>query len=196
MDDFLSSESEMIVSTHFYMSIADEHELDTYVCYLTYRLQRDLYDVCKEGGELDDIPWSQFVWIMRHVEELRDMAAMVARETLKEFRRNGHLNFEVEHVELLNENDKEDEKDERIYSSRIFSAEEGRALVKSILLKAEMEQYKRQLEKGKAYSWEDFLAELVQDKSLWNEVLMAFRDALARIDFKPLCRSDCLDELI
>ena len=61
LNDFLSSEGDMIVSTHFYMNLADKAELDAYVCYLTYRVQRDLYDICKEAGDLDETPWSEFV---------------------------------------------------------------------------------------------------------------------------------------
>ena len=39
------------------------------------------------------------------------------------------------------------------------------------------------------------MAELAQGPSLWNETLMAFRDALVNLDFKPLWKSERLEEL-
>ena len=124
-------------------------------------------------------------------------AIIVLQETIKEFRRKGHFNFEAENVaRFLDDSDMADRKDGNIYSSQLFPAEEGRAQVESILLTAEIVQYKRQLAMGKAYSWEYFLADMSQDQSLWNETLMAFRDALVNLDFKPLWQSEQLEELI
>lgn len=194
MNDILSSEGDMIISTHFYMTLENKNELDAYVCYLTYRVQRDLYELFQESGRLSDLTWQEFVWHVRHMKRVRDAAAMVARETLKDFRKKGHFNFDVKEVELFLDSDMDDRRGGNIYSARLFSAEEGRALVESILLTAEVVQYKRQIAEGKAYSWEDYLAELSQKSSLWEETLMAFRDALANLDFKPLWNSEQLEE--
>lgn len=190
MNDILSSEDDMLISTHFYMTLADKNELDAYVYYLTYRVQRDLYELLQVDGQFCDMSWREFVWYVRHMKRVRDAAAMVARETLKDFRKKGHFNFDVKEVELFLDSDMDDRRGGNIYSARLFSAEEGRALVESILLTAEVVQYKRQLARGKAYSWEDYLAELSQRSSLWNETLIVFRDALANLDFKPLWDSE------
>ena len=69
-------------------------------------------------------------------------------------------------------------------------------MVESILLTAEFVQYKRQLADGKGYSWEYFLAEMSENPSLWDETLMAFRDALMKLDFKPLWQSEQLEQLV
>ena len=97
---------------------------------------------------------------------------------------------------LFRSADMADRKNGDIYSSQLFDEEEGRAQVESILLTAEVAQYKRQLAKGKAYSWEYFLADLAQDISLWEETLMAFRDALINLDFKLFWQSERLEELM
>lgn len=194
MENILSSEGDMIISTHFYMTLENKDELDAYVCYLTYRVQRDLYELFQESGRLSDMTWREFVWHVRHMKRVRDAAAMVVRETLRDFRSKGHFNFGVKDVKLFLDSDMDDQDSSNIYSARLFSAEEGRALVESILLTAEAVQYKRQLARGKAYSWEGYLAELSQKSSLWNETLMAFRDALANLDFKPLWNSEQLEK--
>ena len=195
LKDILSSEDDMIVSTHFYMGLEDKNELDAYVCYLTYRVQRDLYEILKESGQLDGMSWREFVWGVRHTKWIRAAAVIVVQETLKDFRRQGRFNFGVKDVALSLDSDMDDPRGGNIYSSRLFPTEEGRALVESILLTAEVVQYKRQLANGKTYSWEDYMAELAQGPSLWNETLMAFRDALVNLDFKPLWKSERLEEL-
>ena len=186
----------MIVNSHLYMTIEDKSELDAYVCYLTYRVQRDLYELFKESGLLGEMSWQEFVWDMRHWKKLRDAAVIVAQETLKDFRNKRRFNFDAKNIALFCDADMADRKNGDIYSSRLFDVEEGRAQVESILLTAELVQYKRQLAKGKAYSWEYFLADLAQDISLWEETLMAFRDALMSLDFKPFWQSEQLEELM
>ena len=171
----MSSEDDMIISTHFYVALANKDELNAYVCYLTYRVQRDLYEILKESGQFDGVSWREFVWDVRHTKRIRTAAIIVAQETLKDFRNKGHFNFGVKDVKLLFDSDMDDRSGGNIYSSQLFPAEEGRAQVESILLTAEVVQYKRQLAEGKAYSWEDYLAELSQGTSLWDETLMAFR---------------------
>lgn len=186
----------MIVNSHLYMTFDDKNELDAYVCYLTYRVQRDLYELCMEHGLLREMSWQEFVWDVRHTERIREAAMVVVQETLKEVRNKKSFNFDLEDVELLLDSDMADRDNGNIYSAQLFSVEEGHALVESILLTTEIVQYDRQLAKGKGYSWEYFLAELSQESSLWDETRMAFRDALARLDFKPFWQSEQLEKLI
>ena len=196
LKDIFSSEGDVIIDSHLYMTLEDKNELDAYVSYLTYRVQRDLYELCKESGELGEMSWREFVWDIRHQKRLRDAAVIVARETLKDFRNKRRFNFDAKNTALFSGADIADGKNGGIYSSQLFDDEEGRAQVESILLTAELVQYKRQLAKGKAYSWEYFLADLAQDISLWEETLIAFRDALMALDFKPLWQSERLEELM
>lgn len=197
LDDILSSKGDVIIDSHLYMTLVDKKELDAYVCYLTYRVQRDLYELCKESRLLGEMSWREFVWDIRHWKRLRAAAIIVVQETIREFRHKRHFNFDAENVALiLDDSDMADREAGNIYSSQLFPAEEGRTQVESILLTAEVVQYKRQLAKGKAYSWEYFLADLARDISLWEETLMAFRDALMTLDFKPLWQSERLEELM
>ena len=188
LKDVISPGDDVLAESHLCMTLEDKKELDAYVCYLTYRVQRDLYELCRESGELGGTSWKEFVWEMRSRERLRQAAAAVARETIEEFRSKSRFNFGVENVTLPPDGG-------HIRSARLFSVEEGRAQVESILLTAEIVQYKRQLARGKAYSWEYFLAEMAQDQSLWRETLMAFRNALISLDFKPRWQSEQLEGL-
>ena len=101
MNDILSSEGDMIISNHFYMTLENKDELDAYVYYLTYRVQRDLYELLHEDGQFCDMSWQEFVWDIRQIKQIRNTAAMVVRETLKNFRKKGHFNFDVKEVELF-----------------------------------------------------------------------------------------------
>ena len=163
LKDILSSEDGMIVNSHLYMTLEDKNELDAYVCYLTYRVQRDLYELCKERGLLGEMSWQEFVWDVRHWKKLRDAAVIVAQETVKDARNKRNFNFDAKNITIFCDDDMADRKNGDIYSSRLFDVEEGRAQVESILLTAEIVQYKRQLAGGKAYSWEYFLSDLAQE---------------------------------
>ena len=67
MNDILSSEGDTIISTHFYMTLKNKDELDAYVCYLTYRVQRDLYELFQEDGQFCDMSWREFVLEILHI---------------------------------------------------------------------------------------------------------------------------------
>jgi len=196
LKDILSSERDMIVESHLYMTFANKEELDTYVCYFTHRVQWDLYELCKAKGRLGKISWTEFVWGIHHQKKIRDAAMIVAQETFKNFRNKWSFNFGVKDVVLVYNSDMAAQDKGTIYFSPLFDIEEGRALVESILLITEIAQYRRQLANGKAYSWEYFLAELAQESFLWHETLMAFRDAMVNLDFKALWQSEGMEELM
>lgn len=192
----LSSEAEITVRSELFMTLGDKKQLDAYVCYLTYRVQRDLYELCIASGQLGELSWRKFVWDMRGQKRVREAATIVAKETVRDFRENGNFNFDAKDVVLLRNSDLPDPDRSDIYSARLFEIEEGRTAVESLLLMAEVAQYRRQLASGKSYSWEHFLAELAQGRSLWDETIMAFRDALMNLDFKTLWQSKRLEELM
>lgn len=119
------------------------------------------------------------------------MAAIVVRETLKDFYQCGHYNFDVTEV-ILNVADMQGE---TLHFSALFPPMEGYGLVNSLLLHAELAQYRRQLNQGNDCSWLEFLAQLEGKGPLWDQVSKVFHDALARLDFKPFWQSEKLEKL-
>lgn len=74
--------------------------------------------------------------------------------------------------------------------AKLISYDEGCGLIDAILLQAEFVQYRRQLNQGKDYSWEQYIEELLQDKQMWREIKLAFLDALDRLDFRAVWESE------
>ena len=79
---------------------------------------------------------------------------------------------------------------------KLYEAEEGRCLIHERFLRAEVFQYRRQLNRGKDHSWEEYLQDVIQNSQLWDELVLAFRDALLRLDLKAVWRSDELEGLV
>ena len=113
-----------------------------------------------------------FVLFMRQCKPARTAAAIVVRETLKDFCQYGHYNFDATEVNL----NVADEQGEMLHFSSLFSPTEGISLIESILLFAEIAQYRRLLDQGSKCSWPEFLAQLEEKGPLWNQVSMAFHD--------------------
>lgn len=185
-----------IITSNRYMTLANQDEVDIYVIYMTYRVQQDLYQVCQESGLLCGLSWDDFVLLMRGHKPAREAAMVVVRETLKDFYCYGHYNFDVTDVEFLRDSDAEGEESEMLHCSSLFSPEEGSSLVEGILFRVEVSQYRRLLDQGKGCTWQEYLNELGQKGPLWNQAYAAFQDALARLDFKPVWKSEHLEDLI
>lgn len=179
-----------IAASNRYVTMDSQDELDVYARYITYRVQQDFYDLGRECGEFSDMSWDDFVLFMRQCKPARTAAAIVVRETLKNFYQCGHYNFDATEVTL----NVADEQGEMLHFSNLFSHTEGIGLVESLLLFAEIAQYRRLLDQGSKCSWPEYLARLEEKGSLWNQVSMAFHDALARLDFKPFWQSEKLAE--
>lgn len=185
-----------IVTSNRYMTLANQDEINIYVIYMTYRVQQDLYQVCQESGLLCGLSWDEFVLLMRGYKSARTAAMAVVRETLKEFYRCGHYDFDVTDVEFLRDSDAEGWESEILHCSNLFTLEEGRGLIENFLFHAEASQYRRLLDQGKSLTWQEYLDELERKGPMWVQVYAAFQDALAKLDFKPIWKSERLEELV
>lgn len=185
-----------VVTSKRYVTLASQAELNTYVVYMMYRVQQDLFAVCQENGQFRDLTWDGFVLLMRGYKPARMVAVVVARETLKNFYRDGHYNFDVTEVKFNYGADAEDGENDILHCANLFPNEEGLGLVENLLFHAELEQFACQLNQRTERSWNQFLDELEHKGPLWTQVLKAFQDALARLDFKPVWRSEKLEELV
>lgn len=148
-----------IVASNHYMTLANPNEVDIYLICMTYRVQQDLYQVCQESGLLCDLSWDDFVLLIRGHKPAREAAMVVVRETLKDFYCYGHYTFDVTDVEFLRDSDAEGEERERLHCSSLFSPEEGSGLAEGILFRAEVSQYRRLIDHGEGYTWQEYLNE-------------------------------------
>lgn len=185
-----------IITSNRYMTLASQNEIDVYVTYITYRVQQDLYQLCRECGLLRDLTWEDFVLLMRQHKPARTAAMVVVRETLKEFFHSGQYDFDAAEVKLIQDSDVEDGEDIILHCSNLFPKGEGSSLIEGILFHAEVSHYKRLRNQGKDFPWQEYLDELEQKGPMWAQVYTAFRDALVRLDFKPVWSSEKLEELV
>lgn len=191
----LFSIAEVAVSNR-YIALGSGAELNAYVIYMMYRVQQNLYTVCQKNGQFRDLSWDDFVLLLRGNIPARAAAIVVVRETLNNFYRNGHYNFDATEINFNYGPDAGNDETGFFHCSQLFPNEEGFGLVENLLFHAELAQYGRLLNQHTDCSWEQFLDELAQKGPLWSQVLAAFRDALARLDFKPVWKSEELEELV
>lgn len=185
-----------VAASNRYMALDSQRELNAYVIYMMYRVQQDLYTVCQENGQFRDLSWDDFVLLLRGNIPARVAAIVVVRETLNNFYRNGHYNFDVTEINFNYGPDAGNDETGFLHCSQLFPNEEGLGHVENLLFHAELAQYGRLLNQHTGCSWEQFLDELAQKGPLWSQVLAAFQDALARLDFKPVWKSEELEELV
>lgn len=187
------SSLEEIMASNLFLPIGDDSLVDDYAHYIAYRAQRDLYHYCKRMGT---ISWPQFVSAMQHCEQARTAAAIVIRETAKRFFADSDFDFEAKDRPFYLADDLADAENETTTCCKLFETNEGRRLILSIILRAEIAHYRYQLSQGKDYSWEPYLSDVMQNGQLWNELVLGFRDALLRLDFKTVWQSDKLEGLV
>lgn len=185
-----------VLASNRYFTAERRGEIDALACYVSYRVQRDLYDLCRENGWFRDLPWAEFVMLMRASKSARSAAICVIFDTLSSFFTSEHYNFDAAGVSMIYGGEGEDPNDDRISCAQLFSPDEGSAFIESFLLLTEIAHYKRHLSQGKDYSWQQYLNKLDQNRTLWNEVLMGYRDALVRLNFKPAWEARRLAELV
>lgn len=184
------------VSSNRYMAIGSGAELHAYTVYLTYRVQQDLFEVCRENGQFRDLSWDDFVLLLRGHRPARAAAIVVVQETLNRFYRCGHYNFEVTNVDFQYGTDAGDDETGYLHCAELFPGKEGFGLIENLLLHAEFALYGCRLNQHSGQSWDQFLEELERKGQLWSRALTGFRDALARLDFKPVWKSEELEDLV
>lgn len=79
-----------------FIALENQAELNAYAVYMSYRVQQDLYAACQENGQFRDLSWDDFVLFLRGNRPACVAAIVVVHETLNNFYRNGHYNFDVE----------------------------------------------------------------------------------------------------
>lgn len=165
------------------VTIGDTKEVDTYWRYLSYRVQRALFEVCQEDPILTGISWNDFKDIMRHRKQVREAALRVLCQTIERYSLDSSP--PSSEIEFFRPSDIEDADDEVVvHAIKIASSKKGHALVELLFLRVEIFFYREQIQSGKEYSWESFVQELLLGQRLWNTLRHKFHRILIRLDFK------------
>lgn len=186
---------EKVLESIAYMPIEDQIELENCSVYLNYRILQDLYEICKSTEQIQDVSRDEFVNFISNIQRTPNIAVIIAMKTLKDFLKNGYFNFGIETKLPCGDSNVEMA---QFYSDPmlLLPSTIGHYFIQSLLIQTEIAQYKRQLNQGKEYSWEQFIVELTKNKPLWNETLMAFRNALLLMDFKTTTNLERLKEAV
>jgi hypothetical protein len=81
-----------------------------------------------------------------------------------------------------------------VICAELLTPDRRHGLVLSIFLKAEIMQCRR-FGHDEDCSWKQYLADALQNKAAWEEIVLAVRDVLRRLDFKTVWQSKNLEEL-
>ena len=118
---------EDILASNRYVGIENQEEVDAYWQYLSYRVQRALFEICQEDSELNGMSWRDFVLIVRHRKQIRDAVVDVLYQTIEKFRLDrSHASSEIE---FFHPCEMEDAEDGIFHAAVLSSHEEGRAWV-------------------------------------------------------------------
>lgn len=173
---------EDILSSNRYVGIEDQEEVDAYWQYLSYRVQRALFEVCQENSELNGISWSDFVLIVRHRKRIRDAAMNVLCQTIEQFRLDrSHASSKIE---FFHPYEMENAEDGILHAAVLSSQEQGRTLVGRLFLRIELSCYENQIYTEEDYTWDKFISELLLGEQLWVILRYTFQNVLTLLDFK------------
>lgn len=186
---------EEILASRLFLSFPFFPLIEDYTHYLSYRVQRDLYEL---RPEFAGISWDTFILAVQNCEMVQISALAVLKETVKIFCEKGYFDFWAEEKPLYNDRDRADAEDgEYFVCVMLFDTDEERyRFINSIFYRAQIINYYRQLGKGKDYSWTDYLLEVRKSLSMQKELLCAVQDMLQRLDFKPVWQSENLEEIV
>lgn len=180
------------------MAIFGQTELDTYADYLAYRVQQDLYALCKEEARwkgavsFDNVSWNDFIREIQRCPRTRSAARIVMRRTLGNFFDHGEYRFDLSRAELPRDCGDWDIAGDIRQFAPLFLHEEGRTIIYTILLHTEQAYYRRRRSQGAVHTRRQYLEGLFRGRTQWQYICAAVRDALVRLDFKPVWRAEDL----
>lgn len=162
---------------------------------ITYKVLRAWYDICKEINE--NITWEDCAGIMKTTKKLLDAAEPVILYTMEDFIKNIGFDFNAQPCSLLDTIDENEpgEKDGILHAVRLFPEDYGETLIDLFFLNAEAVFYEQQRNAGKTFTWKEYLAELQENRPMWNALHNAFYDAIGRLDFKVGWTAEDLEEV-
>lgn len=164
--------------------------LNGYIFYLSYRVQRALYEIMQE--KYGDFPWESFRTTIAYCKQAREAADAVVDQVVKDIpARAGFFRFGIEDTPLFFADDIADAENDntRVICTKLFDSTRGLSFLQIITFKAELDYYQRQIRLGKKYFWEEYLEELKENETMRTEVILSIRNALVRLDFRRVWES-------
>lgn len=170
-----------------------QEELDLYAAFLSYRVQRDLFEIFLEKGLFPGLTWTEFLLVMERDEQLQSTSVNVLRTGILELPEQAFLDPAGESMfDAMLANDFQDS--DMQHCIRLFSDEMGRAMVNLVMAQGQVFLYAQRIKAGNTQSWTQYLHALSEDEALWAEFLHCFRNALQQIDLKPVWLREDLGE--
>ena len=163
----------------------EDGERVVWITLLSRNAERDLYEQLIKDNVIEG-SFSEFHTLIGISPRIRKTARQIIKETIISFPKRSHFNFDNPNPDLLVD-DIYGETD-LIQGYILFTPDEADGCVDWHFFNAEFDYYMRQLYSGKNYSWNDFLTELQENLAMWNTLLLAFRESILKMDFKPAWR--------
>lgn len=155
---------------------------------LSYRVQHDYYDYFKEKTE-DPATWEQFANVMREFPGWVEGCVAVLKYTLAQTSTGRYFNFQLDTVRLPLSLIS-DGSGGLLHAVKLFDDRQRHAIVNLFFLQAEIDYYFRTRDKHRHYTWDRYQRDLIRNRRMWRAIDMAFRDGIARLDFKPGWQAD------
>lgn len=167
---------DMIEQNKFVWLTSDE-QIQGLVAFIGYRAQYALYEITLKTKP--DLRWEDFVLFVRSNTQVRSAVQAVAIHATDHFDMSV-LDFAIpeDALEYIDDND-----GELIYSSKIFESWIGRGMLEMLLIRAEMEYFKRLRTENPHYFWDTYRQELEHNQEMWKQFSRTFQHGLRQIDF-------------
>lgn len=177
---------------YFQMTISEfQAEMDDYAGYLSYRVERDLYEVILDKGmglSLEDLHLK-----LQWNEPLRTVCAIVLSQGI----------FQLSERDFFDDDNPghalkfvDDVDGDALNLICLFPNEIGRALLRILILRGQVFRHIHRVEGGKEQTWPQFLAELNTNRDLWPGLFQPLFSALRHLDFKEIWQAQDLDKLL
>lgn len=137
-----------ICETGFCLHIEDQAEVDAYAALLSYRVQRDLYEVLVDSGDYANMYWDEFCAIFQRNQRMQVAAISVLKRGILLYCTEESYDFDLS-TELtpfqerdLEDSTTDDAGDDRMNFIRLFPDEIGRIYVDTVMLHGQITQYR------------------------------------------------------
>lgn len=171
-----------IIDSNICVTLEDENK-EYYVACLNYRVILGLYELANDESP-DSVSWDDCVQLITGSREVRDEAVDVLRRTVTGFAEKNWFNYRAKAPEPIPEGAPGVENGV-IKSVEFFPRDVSFSVIDWLFIQAEIGHYRYLRSIGKACTWREYTAKLLEKGPLWDALRTAFQEALDRIDFRP-----------
>lgn len=166
----------------------DSESIRTYLDYLSYRVQSELFSICRE--DVEDLTWEEFASILSRSKALFYPAKKVMEMALDAFSVNPS---DFSHA--LGIADPNEDPGKIWTVVRLYSKEEAPEILKRCIFETELAHFQYLLAKNENYSWQQYLYDLKTKSVVLRSMLNAFQRGLFALDTKEYWSSPEVTEI-